>query len=165
MSPSKAFDKLTRPQNPLSIGQRMSDHGLKIQDKTAFNKYPEFKRRATDIVKGNRDSCMKPESHQKLSLILELYGRANEATLGQHAFAKIMRDGYHLSDEWEGITEANKKRLMTDGMVYRDFLVDEGVVEMLDQSFIRTFLPSRFTNPQWEIELQQALAKMKDPKM
>ena len=155
----KSVGTLKDLKNAHTLGEMMSDYGLSFNDKAAFERYPLFKDKIFNIIGGDRSSGMKPESHKKFEAYLDCYARYNEATFLKKIFPLLMKDGLHLREggNW---TEAEKQQLgQPDYLEYRDFLIDEGIVESADRDFLRTMLPSS-CNKECETYMAKVLAKV-----
>ena len=165
-TPLKSVEALKDLKNADTLGELMRDNGLMFDDKATFNKYPGFKDKVFDIIRQGRDSIMRPGSHKKFEAYLDCYARYNEATFLRKMFPLLMKDGLHLREE--GLfTEAEKKQLgQGEYLAYRDFLIDEGIVETADREFLRTLVPSS-CNRDCELYMAKVLAKasgMTNPK-
>lgn len=157
-SPSKSVAGLKELKNADTVGQMMTLNHLMHNDRAAFDSYPDFKEKVKRIVLAKRDSTMKLGSHRKFEVYLDCYERMNEATFLRKIFPLLMKDGYHLVKERDDFTDAEKKQLKQEQMIYRDFLMEEGIVETTDREFLKTLVPSS-CNQDSEIAIAKLLAK------
>ena len=162
----KSVEALKDLKNADTLGELMSDNGLIFNDKAAFNRYPRFKDKIFDIIRQERGSVMRPGSHKKFEAYLDCYARYNEATFLRKMFPLLMKDGLHLREEGH-FTDAEKQQFrQAEYLAYRDFLMDEGIVETADREFLRTMVPSS-CNSDCELYMAKVLAKaanMTNPK-
>ena len=137
----KSVEALKDLKNADTLGELMSDNGLTFYDKAAFNRYPRFKDKIFDIIRQERGSVMRPGSHKKFEAYLDCYARYNEATLLRKMFPLLMKDGLHLR-EGGNFTDAEKQQFgQSEYLAYRDFLMDEGIVETADREFLANHGP------------------------
>lgn len=156
-----------KPRNtPDAVGRNMARHGL-LQNDRALRSYPDFHQKIKDIVESTRTSAVSVRSISKFENRHRAYARMNETTLLQNLFPVIMRDGYTLAHEYEGLGKEEMDTLRKGGKIYRDFLDDEKVITTMDREFVRTLLPSRHATQEFEAEIAKDLEKqsgMKNPK-
>lgn len=155
----KSVEALKDLKNADTLGELISDNGLMFDDKAAFNKYTRFKDKIFDIIRPDRDSVIRPGSHKKFEAYLDCYARYNEATFLRKMFPLLMKDGLHLR-ETGLVMDTEKQQLLgqSEYLEYRDFLIDEGIVETADREFLRTLVPSS-CNRDCEIYMAKVLAK------
>jgi hypothetical protein len=142
-----------------TVGQMMTEKHLMHNDRVAFNRYPLFKDKIMSIVGVNRDSPMRPESHKKFEEYLDCYERSNEATFLRKIFPLLMKDGYHLKRETDFGDVERQLFGKREYLEYRDFLMEEGIVESVDPEFLKTLVPNS-CNKDSEIEIAKLLAKV-----
>ena len=161
-SPSKKTSSVPKLSNNAdTIGQSMGRHGLIFNDRKAFESYPEFHQKIMGIVNSGRCSEMGQQSVRRFEARLDIYHAMNEATLLQNLFPMLIKTGFHVTKANSSFTEVDKKMLEEDGKLYRDFVLDEGIVTTMDREFGRTLLPNKYDNPFFEAEIRAALAKEK----
>ena len=98
---------------------------------------------------------MRPGSHKKFEAYLDCYARYNKATFLRKMWLLLMKDGLHLRDEGF-FTDAEKQQLgQGEYLAYRDFLMDEGIVETADREFLRTLVPAGIASCIWPRFLQK----------
>ena len=167
-TPTAKKPKLSMDES--DIGIQMGWYGLKYNH-GAYRKAADFKRHIEEIVLGDRGSAMKPESvkhyeevlnvsglfapihHPKLkaqyrrctnSEITKAYQWSNEHTFLYHIIPILQGRGYHVSKEAEE-TPGQENAYRSEERVWRTFLSDEKVVNILDKDFARTLLPGGFS--------------------
>lgn len=158
-TPSKSVAGLKDLKNADTVGLMMQTKHLMHNDRVAFNRYPLFKDKVLSIVGANRESPMRPESHKKFEEYLDCYERSNEATFLRKIFPLLMKDGYHLKPEREFRDEERQLFEKRECLAYRDFLMEEGIVDTADREFLETLVPSS-CNKDSEIEIAKLLAKV-----
>ena len=150
------------------IGIQMGWYGLKYNH-SAYKKAADFKRYIEDIVLGDRGSVMRPESVKYFQEVLDVSGLfapihllsllrmshanskftktyqwANEYTFLYHIIPILQGRGYHVPNEAEempGQVDAYR----SEERIWRTFLSDDKVVNILDKDFARTLLPGGFS--------------------
>ena len=144
-----------------AIGYRMSLHGL-MQNEEVFDSEATFKTYITNIVTADRSSSMKDTSVKKFRDHLKVYERANETTFLHHMIPILRGDGYHVAVHPE-FDQTEDKESKVEGRKWRSFLLEEKIKDVLNQDFIRTLLPSKFSeDPSLMKEMIKELAKDKD---
>ena len=150
------------------IGIQMGWYGLKYNH-SAYKKVAVFKRYIEDIVLGDRGSEMKPESVKHYEEVLDVSGLfipvhfssllrmchansqltkayqwANEHTFLYHIIPILQGRGYHVPKEAEEMPR-QEDAYRSEERIWRTFLSDEKVVNILDKDFARTLLPGGFS--------------------
>ena len=74
-------------------------------------------------------------------------------------FPLVMKDGYQLVKDSIDFTE-EKRVLQQTGHLYRDFMLDEGLMMTLNNEFIRILAPSTAFDPSFEPAMAKALQKV-----
>jgi len=159
VTPSKAAGALKQRNSAYNVGRAMDNHGM-VHESEAFNKYPLFVEKVMGIVRPERSSHMQPESAQKLKKYLQIFERMNETTFLHVLFPLLMKDGYKLVKNRMDFTDEEKEILKNSGSLYRDFVVDEGIMMTLDNEFLRTLIPSIHSDPKFEVEMAKGLQKI-----
>ncbi|KAL9628144.1 MAG: hypothetical protein Q9164_007380 [Protoblastenia rupestris] len=139
------------PKDPQTIGFKMSQHGLKLNDRPAFDRYPEFKEMAYGIVDRASVKAPEPTSEKKFQRVVDDYGRSNEATFLGLAFGIMIKDGYFVMED----SGASGPPAAT----FKDFILDEDIAISMDRELRGTLLPHRYTNQGFEKEMTLALKK------
>lgn len=160
VSPSKAAAALKQRFSAYNVGRAMEDHGMVHDDTKAFEKYPEFVKKVRGIVGAGRDAQMQPDSAQKFMHKLKIFERMNETTFLHIMFPLLIKDGYQLVKDRTDCTDKEKDMLRDGGTIFRDFLVDEGIMMTLDNEFLRTLVPSIHRDATFEASLTKALQKL-----
>ncbi|KAL8683901.1 MAG: hypothetical protein Q9186_000112 [Xanthomendoza sp. 1 TL-2023] len=164
---SSAAESLKTRGNPLAIREEMKRNGL-LHNNAAFQKYPAFVSKIKLILGKARESPMQPWSAEKIGKNRDFLECYNEATFVHTIWPMMMKDGYHLTKDRTDFTEEQKERLLeTQGTLYRNFLLHEGVVGTLDTDFLRNMVPNIHDDPKFMQYITQALAKdtrMKNPR-
>ena len=159
VSPSKAAGALKQRHSAYNIGRAMDNHGM-VYESEAFYKYPKFVDKVMEIVKAERSSHMQAESARKFKKYLHTLERMNETTFLHTIFPLLMKNGYQLVKDRTDFMDEEKEILRNTGSIYRDFLVDEGIMLTLDNEFLRTLVPSIHNDPRFEVEMAKALQKI-----
>ena len=168
------------------IGIQMDWYGLKFNH-GAYRKAADFKLHIEEVVLGDRGSAMRPESVKRFQEVLDvsglfapvkssflprrrhadskitkIYQWANEHTFLYHIIPILQGQGYHVSKEAEETPPEQENAYQNEERVWRDFLSDEKVVNILDKDFARTLLPGGFLKqPLLVDEITKHLAKDK----
>lgn len=71
-----------------------------------------------------------------------------------------MKNGYQLVKDRADFTAEEKEILKNNSSIYRDFLIKEGIILILNNKFLRTLIPSIYSDPKFKLELAKALYKI-----
>jgi len=142
-----------------SLGDRMTAHGLVLNDDEAFTRYPRFQAQIYDIIDRTRSPDPAPSSERKLKTYLEEYGRASEATFLMHIMPILLKDGFFSKVLKPGMSEEEQEGVENMQAVFREFLIDEGIVINRDEELRGTLLPHRYMGQGFEEEMEKALKK------
>lgn len=159
VSPSKVAALAKQRKNAYNVGQAMQKHGM-VKQSEAFYDFPQFVDKVTSIIKPERSSHMLPESARKFQKYLEVFEHMNENTFLHIMFPLLMKDGYQLVKDRADFTDKEKDILKNSGSIYRDFVMDEGIMTMIDNLFLTTLIPSIHSDPKFEMEMAKALQKI-----
>ena len=159
VSPSKLVAALKPRGNAYSAGELMEEHGMVFNDADAYESYPNFVDTINGIVAPERLSEARQESARKFQIYMKTFERLNEATFLHVMWPRLIKDGYHVIKERADFTEEEKEILRDDKMLFRDFVVDEGIMFTHDVEFHRILVPSINSDAKFELALAKALQK------
>ncbi len=78
---------------------------------------------------------------------LHTVARMNKATFLHIIFPLLTKNGYQLVKDRADFTAEEKEMLKNNGSIYRDFLTEGGIMLTLDNEFLRTLVPSIYSDP------------------
>ena len=159
VSPSKLAAALKPRGNAYSAGELMVEHGLVFNDTNAYDSYPNFVDTINGIVAPERMSETRQQSARKFQIYMKTFERLNEATFLHVIWAQLIKDGYHVAKKRADFTGEEKEILRDEKMLFRDFVVDEGIMFTHDVEFHRTLVPSIYSDAKFELALAKALQK------
>lgn len=142
------FLNSTAPKDSDSIGKRMTEHGLWLNDDEAFyDRNKAFKEKVFEII--NERSAKEPEpmSEKKYHLAQEDSKRLNEASYLQNCVPIVLKDGCFVYKEGD------------EDPQYVDFGLDAGIIPNMDSELRGTLLPHRYMYLDFEREMTLALKK------
>lgn len=160
-SPSTASSVLNtkHSSDPRSLGNRMTAHGLLLDNSQAFDRYPNFQAKIYSIIDKGRLPNPNPASEKKLKRYLQKYDRANEATLLMHIMPILLKDGFYTKELKPGMSEEDRISIEKEQAVFRKLLIDEDIVINRDEELRGTLLPNKYMNQGFEEEMEKELRK------
>ena len=160
-SPSRDPDFLEfkNPYNSRSFGERMTEHGLIINDMEAFDRSPKFQAKVFSIVESQRVSSPSPMSEKKLKMYLKEYDRASEGSFLMHIMPILLKDGFYTKNLKPEMSKEDRLSIEKEQVVFREFLIDEGLIISRNEELLDTLLPKKYTNQGFEEEMERALRK------
>ena len=147
----------------------MEKHNLFQNTDALETTYPEFRDAIMDIIGGERQSTMKPDSVKNFQKKLAIYGTMNEDTFMRHMVPLVVKDTYLEAIPVQTKTLRQSAKVIEKGTVLGEELAKElgeglveeenpvdgeryavkewfdlGVISVINREFVRDFLPSKF---------------------